>query len=59
LQLNGRELLSHAGKISQKQAKEKSGQELEKYREQQKSIEVENSFQEIEADIKRLGMDDD
>lgn len=59
LQLNGRELLNHAGKISQKQAKEKSAQELEKYREQQKQIEVESSFQEIEADIKRLGMDND
>lgn len=56
LQLNGRELLNHAGKISQQQAKEKSALELEKYREQQKQIEVEESLQEIEADIKRLGM---
>jgi hypothetical protein len=59
LQLNGRELLSHAGKISQQQAKEKSAQELEKYREQQKVIEVEKSLKEIEADIKRLGGDND
>ena len=56
LQLNGRELLNHAGKISQQQAKEKSALELEKYREQQKQIEVEETFQEIDADIKRLGM---
>ncbi len=59
LQLNGRELLSHAGKISQQQAKEKSAVELEKYREKQKLIEIEDNFQEIEADIKRLGMGDD
>ena len=59
LQLNGRELLNHAGKISQQQAKEKSTLELEKYREQQKQIEVEESLQEIEADIKRLGISND
>jgi len=58
LQLNGRDLLNHAGKISQQQAKEKSALELKKYREQQKSIEVEASLQEIEADIKRLGIND-
>ena len=54
LQLNGRELLSHAGKVSQQQAQEKSVLELEKYREQQKLIKVEDSFKEIEADIKRF-----
>jgi hypothetical protein len=57
LQLNGRELLTHAGKISQQQAKEKSAQELEKYREQQRVLEYEESLKEIEADIKRLGVD--
>ena len=56
LQLNGRELLTHAGKISQQQAKEKSAIELEKYREQQKALEYEQSLKEIEADIKRLGI---
>ena len=55
LQLNGRELLSHAGKISQQQAKDKSAQELEKYREQQNALEYEQSLKLIEADIKRLG----
>lgn len=54
LQLNGRELLTHAGKISQQQAKEKTAQELEKYRKQQKVLEYEQSLKEIEADIKRL-----
>lgn len=57
LQLNGRELLTHAGKISQQQAKEKSAQELEKYRAQQKVLEYEESLKEIEADIKRLEAD--
>jgi len=56
LVLNGRELLTHAGRISQQQAKEKSSQELEKYREQQKVLEHEESLKEIEADIKRLGI---
>ncbi len=54
LQLNGRELLNHAGKISQQQAKERSAQELDKYREQQKAIEIEKSLKEIEFDIKQL-----
>ncbi len=54
LQLNGRELLTHAGKISQQQAKDKSALELETYREQQKAVQYEQSLKEIEADIKRL-----
>ena len=32
LQLNGRELLTHTGKISQEMALKKSGEEFEKYR---------------------------
>ncbi len=59
LQLNGRELLTHAGKISQQQAKHKSTQELNKYRKQQNGLEVEESLKEIEADIKRLGEDNE
>lgn len=55
LMLYCRELLTHAGKISQQQSKDKSAQTLDKYREQQKIQEVEESLQEIEADIKRLG----
>lgn len=54
LQLNGRELLQHAGKISHQQAIEKSGIEFEKFK-QAKSIEEKNqSLKEIEEDIKKL-----
>lgn len=54
LQLNGRELLTHAGKISHKMALEKSGEEYEKFKKQQKAIEKEASLKELEEDIKRL-----
>src|SRR5690606_37104618 len=46
LQLNGRELLTHAGKISHKMALEKSGEEYEKFKQQQKAIEKEASLKE-------------
>jgi hypothetical protein len=54
LQLNGRELLTHAGKISHKMALEKSGEEYEKYNQQQKAIEKEARLKELEEDIKKL-----
>lgn len=54
VQLNGRELLTHAGKISHKQALNKSTEEYQKYKEQQKQIEKENSLKELEQDIKKL-----
>jgi hypothetical protein len=54
LQLNGRELLTHAGKISHEMALKKSSEELEKYRLSQKSLEKEQSLKELEQDIKRL-----
>lgn len=54
LQLNGRELLTHAGKISHQLALKKSEEEYEKYKEQQKAIEKEVSFKELEEDIKKL-----
>jgi len=54
LQLNGRELLTHAGKISHKMALEKSGEEYEKFKQQQKAIEKEASLKELEEDIKKL-----
>jgi len=54
LQLNGRELLSHAGKISHKMALKKSEEEIEKYQLYQKTIEKEESLKELEEDIKRL-----
>ncbi len=54
LQLNGRELLQHAGKISHQMAIEKSSQEYEKYQAQQRQIEKENSLKELENDLKKL-----
>jgi hypothetical protein len=54
LQLNGRELLTHAGKISHEKAVEKSSEEFEKYKAVQKEIEREQSLKEIEKDMKRL-----
>jgi hypothetical protein len=54
LQLNGRELLSHAGKISHDRALKKSNEEFKKYKELQRSIEKEQSLKEIEEDIKKL-----
>lgn len=55
LQLNGRELLTHAGEISHKKALDKSGSEYDKYLEEQKSIQRKESFKELEMDIQRLG----
>jgi hypothetical protein len=54
LRLNGRELLSHAGKISHEMALQKSNQEFEKYQEEEKKISKEMSLREIEEDIKLL-----
>ncbi len=54
LQLNGRELLSHAGRISHQVAAEKAALEYEKYRDDQKQISREISLKEIEADIEHL-----
>jgi hypothetical protein len=54
LQLNGRELLTHAGKISHDRALKKSSSEFEKYKLTQAALEKEQSLKEIEEDIKRL-----
>lgn len=54
LQLNGRELLAHAGKISHEMAVEKSEKELKKFRIAQKVIEKEQSLKELEQDIKKI-----
>lgn len=54
LQLNGRELLTHAGKISHKMALDKSSGEFEKFAANRKTIEKEQSLKEIETDIKKL-----
>lgn len=54
LQLNGRELLTHAGKISHENAMKRSVEEFEKYKIAQSVVEKEQSFKEIEEDIKKL-----
>lgn len=55
LQLNGRELLTHAGKISHDRALEKSVEEYEEYQRTQKLEERSQSLRELEEDIKLLG----
>ena len=54
IQLNGRELLTHAGKLSHQTALEKSAQEYDRYREAQKQPQKEESLRELERDIKQL-----
>jgi hypothetical protein len=54
LQLNGRELLTHAGKISHELAAQKSALEYDKYSASQNLLEKEQSLKEIEEDIKKL-----
>jgi hypothetical protein len=52
--MNGRELLTHAGKISHEKALEKSETEYEKYRLALKEKEKAESLNEIEDDIKKI-----
>ena len=54
ISMNGRELLTHAGKISHQLAKEKSELEYQKYKETKKELQKQESLKELEADIKRL-----
>ena len=54
ISLNGRELLTHAGKISQTNAIAKSELEYQKFKDEQKKIEKIQSLKELEEDIKRL-----
>ncbi len=54
LKMNGREILEHAGKISHHMALEKAEKEYEKFKEQLKIAERENSLKELEQDIKGL-----
>lgn len=54
LSINGRELLTHAGKISHQIAKERSELEYQKYKENQKEEQKAQSIKELEEDIKRL-----
>lgn len=59
VQLNGRELLTHAGKISHEMAVEKAKIELEKFRLAQNKLIKEQSMIELEQDIKNLQKKDD
>ena len=54
LQLNGRELLTHAGQVSHQMAFDKSEIELEKFKEIETKKEIEKSLKELESDIKKL-----
>lgn len=54
IQLNGRELLTHAGKISHHMAMEKSAMEYKLYQETKKQIHSESSLKELEQDLKQL-----
>jgi len=54
LQLNGRELLTHAGKISHDRALERSGEVYEEYQRAQKIVERMQSLKELEEDIIKL-----
>jgi len=54
LQLNGRELLTHAGRISHDLALKKSGDEFDEYQRSQKVLEKVQSLKELEEDIVRL-----
>ena len=54
LQMNGRELLDNAGKISHQVALEKSNLELKKYKDKQEKINLEKNLYELEEDIKQM-----
>lgn len=53
IQLNGRELLTHAGKISHQLALEKSALEYERYKTAQRQLQHDASLEELEEDIKK------
>ncbi len=54
LQMNDRNVLTHAGKISHELAMQKADEEYGKYKQTQKQIEKTASIKELEEDIKRL-----
>lgn len=54
IQLNGRDLLTHAGKISRVVADERAALEYAKYRHEIKRLNREESMNELERDIKQL-----
>ncbi len=53
LQLNGRELLSHTGKVSHEKALQKSEAAFEQYKIGLKAVEKVESMKELENDIKK------
>jgi hypothetical protein len=54
LQMNDRNVLTHAGRISHELAMQKADEEYGKYKQVQKQIEKTESIKELEEDIKRL-----
>ena len=54
LQLNGRELLTHAGRISHEMAIQRSEEEYEKYKQAERDKQKEDSLKELEEDIQKL-----
>jgi len=54
IQLNGKELLTHAGEVSHEMALAKSILEYEKYKDEKRQLEKEQSLRELEDDIKEL-----
>lgn len=54
LTLNELDILTDAGKVKRKLAEEIAGKEYGKYKEKQRQIEAEESFKELESDIKQL-----
>ncbi|HNI88296.1 MAG TPA: RhuM family protein, partial [Leptospiraceae bacterium] len=54
LQLNGRELLTHAGRISHEMAIQRSQEEFEKYKQAEREKQKEDSLKELEEDIQKL-----
>lgn len=54
IQLNGKELLLHAGEISHEMALEKSSIEYDKFKDVLKQLEKTQSLQELEEDLKKL-----
>jgi hypothetical protein len=58
IQLNGKELLTHAGKISHEKAVEKATIEYDRYQNELRTKEHEQSLEELEDDIKKLMLDE-
>lgn len=59
LQLNNRELLTHAGKVSHEKALKKSVAEFDKFKASQKQLQHEENLLELERDIKQLAPNGD